>query len=86
MEITPITIYKFNGKKYRNLAAIKTEVENRIGAIIDYADMTLTPKQKLNLLKAIANKKAELHKLLDITFTIESVSAMSDYDKNILDL
>lgn len=85
MDIEQVTSYKFNGKEYRNLAAIKTDIENRIGEIID-CDVTLTPKQKLNMLKAIVTNKAKLHSLLDVSFTIEDGKFGIYQTKNILDL
>lgn len=86
MEIQTITRYKFDGKEYPDLMAVKTEVENRIGAIIDKIDVRLTPSQALNLLKIVTEDKDQLRKLLDVTFTIEGERFNQDQDKNILDL
>lgn len=86
MEITEIITYKYNGKIYTSLKEVKAAVENKIGAIIDESDVTLTPKQKLNLLAAIVKNKKELSQILDVTFTIEGESFGRDIVKNILDL
>lgn len=84
MEIQPITSYKLNGTEYKSLKAIKTEIENKIGAIIDYSDVTLTAKQKLNLLAAIIKNKQELMFLLNITFDPDPHNMQSKHI-NILD-
>lgn len=68
MEIQEITRWRFDGKEYNTVDAIKTEIENRIGKIIDYSDVTLNPKQRLNIHKAICENKTELRKLLSVTF------------------
>lgn len=83
MEIKTITRYKFDSKEYNSLSEIKTDIENRIGKIIDYSDVTLSPKQRLNIFNAIIENKAEINRLLTITFTTEGEEYQ---DKNILDL
>lgn len=84
MDITEIKRYKFDDKEYKDLPAVKTEIQNRIGEIIDYSDVTLTPKQKLNLFKAIVKYKGVLRNLLNVTIPIVEDSTWND--KNILDL
>lgn len=87
MEIKTITRYKFDGVEYENLNAVKTKVENRIGAIIDkLCNPPLTSKQRLQIFEVIAKKHVELSKLLNVTFTIEGPTFNSAEDKNILDL
>jgi hypothetical protein len=85
MDITTVTTYKLNGKEFKSLAAIKTHLENSIGAIIDYSDVTLTPKQKLNLLAAIIKNKKELVYLLSVRFNEKENGLQSDW-RNIFDI
>lgn len=84
MEIETITRYKFDGVEYDSIDKVKTEIENRIGKIIDYSDVTLTPKQKLNIHKAICEHKKELKKMLNVTFNREPNTLQGDWI-NILD-
>lgn len=86
MEIKTITRFKFDGKEYDNLPKVKTEVENRIGTILDQLNPRLTPKQAIQMLEIIVREKAKLHDLLNVTFEVEGETALSGYDKNILDL
>jgi hypothetical protein len=85
MEITEITRYEFDGKEYKTLQAIKTEIENRLGVIIDKCDIPLSSKQRLSILKVFITNKESLEYLLGITFTVET-SEYSEVTKNILDL
>lgn len=84
MNIQEITRYKFQGKEFDSLDKVKTEIENRIGSIIENADVTLNPKQKLNLLKAIIDNKKDLANLLTVTYDVHS-SLTGYQEKNILD-
>lgn len=85
-EIVTITRYKFDGKEYNSLNAVKTAVEDRLGAIIDKFSYNLSAKEKLNIMKIIIDNKAELRNLISITFTIEGERFNQDQEKNILDL
>lgn len=88
MEIQQITRYKLEGKEFDSLPKVKTEIENRIGAIIDKMDATLNSKQRLNILKALVKDKSALAKLLTVTFEIEpkEYGQMKSEVINILDL
>lgn len=85
MEIKTITRYKFDGKEYDLLPAIKTELENRIGKIIDSVEPPLTAKQRLALLKVIIKNRNELVKCLTVTYDAEPDTLHGD-NRNILDI
>lgn len=85
MDIQRIEIYKLNGKEYRKLKDIKTEIENNIGNIIDKVCPLLTPKQKLSLLQVIIDNKKELVKNLSITINMNEDNFQGD-SQNILDI
>lgn len=85
MDIQKIEIYKLNGKEYRSLKQIKTEVENIIGEIIDQVNPRLTPKQKLDFLQVIIKNKKELCSALSIGIDLDDTNLHGDY-KNILDI
>ena len=84
MEIKEITRYKFDGMEFDSLPKVKTEVENRIGKIIDKVPL-LSFKQRLDLLHVLSNNKSELSKLLSVTFQTDT-SELHNTIINILDL
>lgn len=82
MEVITITRYKFDGKEYDSIPKVKTEIENRIGAIID--KMNLPLKARLKMLEVIVSHKAELCKLLEVTHEFHTSEGYKE--KNVLDL
>ena len=84
MEIEQRTVYTVFNKDYKNPDAIKTEVINRIGKIIDCLDVRLPPKQGLNLLQVLIDNKKDLTELLNIEID-QADGGMSNHFINILD-
>lgn len=85
MEVKRIEKYQYKGKEYKSLQDIYTELQNGLGVIIDRFDVTLTPKQKLNILKGIVKDKKTLIGLLSVEIDNSDNSLYGDF-KNILDL
>lgn len=85
--IKEITNYKYGLVRYDSLQAVKTAVENYLGATIDDFDITLTPKQKLRILQGLKDNRMSLVKLLTVTYSPDDNkhSMKIDPDKNILD-
>jgi hypothetical protein len=63
-QIEQVTRYKFNGKEYKTLNKIKQEIEDDLGKIIDSMDVTMTPRQKLNIFNTLVSSKSQVIKLL----------------------
>lgn len=84
MEIKARSVYQYKGSDYSNLDDVKERVENHIGAVIDSLDVTLTPKQKLNILAGIVKNKRLLVELLTVEFN-NSDDVMYENMVNILD-
>ena len=85
MEIKRIELYKYNNTNFSRLLDVKSEVEGSIGIIIDRIDVTLTPKQKLNILTELIKSKPELVKLLQVEIDTAPDTLQGDM-KNILDI
>lgn len=87
--ITEVRKYTFEKKEYTTLQQIKTVVENKLGIFIDTLDVTLTPKQKLNILQGLIAYKTAVVYALSITYLQETDDENCLYntlEKNILDL
>lgn len=84
MEIKKITRYKLNGVEYPDLAKMREHCENQLGAIIDKFDVTLTPKQKLNILNGLTANHVELRKWLSVSYISEAENVLNDSPANIL--
>lgn len=56
--------YIFNGEEFSDTDKIEKYIEAKIGRIIDLSDVSLTPKQKLNIYNALVKNKEELIKML----------------------
>lgn len=87
--ITEVRKYTFENKEYTSLQQIKTVVENKLGIFIDTLDVTLTPKQKLNILQGLIAYKTAVVYALSITYLQETDDENCLYntlEKNILDL
>jgi hypothetical protein len=65
-QIEQVTRYKFNGKEYKTLSKIKQEIEDDLGKIIDSMDVTMTPRQKLNIFNSLVSSKSQVIKLLAV--------------------
>ena len=85
IKIKMVEKYIFNGVEYKDLASIATIMENKIGAVIDRADVTLTPRQKLNLLKSIVESRRQLVNALTVTIGVSDGSLYAP-EVNILDV
>jgi len=85
MEIQRIEVYRLYGKEYRSIKDIQTDIENKIGRIIDSFDVTLTPKQRLNILAGMVKNKMEIVKLLSVEID-QSDDPMYRNMENILDI
>ena len=57
MEIQQHVVYRLNGKGFRTLSACRQHVEDQLGAVIDRFDVTLTPAQRLNILRELTDNK-----------------------------
>jgi len=64
--IKPKIVYPYNGKEYSNIEALKRQIQNEIGKIIDEIRPVLPPKQALSTLEVIINNREKIKKLLDI--------------------
>lgn len=84
MEIQRVEIFKLAGVEYSTLKEVYTKVENDIGAIIDTFDVTLTPKQKLNILSGILSNKRALSGFLNIE--IDFGDGLQGDMRNLLDI
>ena len=81
MEIQEVIRYKYEGKEYNSLKEVRTEVENRLGAIIDKISPPLTFKQRLAILETLVNNKDEIKALLDVEYFSEA----AECNRNVLD-
>lgn len=91
MEITEVIRYKFGGKEYNSLHAIKTDIENQIGGIIDEIFNICPPAKasnKIKILEYLTNKttRDKIIRLLSVTFEKETEFLQGDSEVNILDL
>ena len=84
MEITKIERYKLRGVEFKTLATVREHVENQLGLIIDKLDVTLTPKQKLNILQGLTDNKRDMVTFLSVEFNMGD-DFQGDF-KNILDI
>lgn len=84
-EVQTVTRFRYAGKEYDSLSAIRVEIENRLGAIIDASDHTLSPKQKLNIHTAIIGNHAEIAELLTVRVDMDEDSLQGDR-RNILSM
>jgi len=70
--ITERTIYNVAGQDFprlRGMESIEQHIENVVGKMIDLADVTLTPTQKLKLFSALVednDNRAMLVRMLDL--------------------
>lgn len=58
--------FEYRGGLFNTIDAIEELIENKLGAIIDKMDVTLTPKQKLNILNTIIDERDPLVELLSV--------------------
>lgn len=70
--------YRYEGKEYFALADICKDVHNGIGAMVNSFDITLTPRQKLNIYEALIEKRKELVKLLSVEVDMDDDSLQGD--------
>lgn len=88
--IKTVERYKFDGKEYTSLAKVKTEVENRIGGVVDEV-INRHPEapNKLRLALHEYLQKPQVRELLtgllNVEFVVEE-HAIHTETKNILDL
>ena len=72
IEIQKLTRYKFDGSEFNSLDAVKTHVENNLGALIDKMSnslkVPLSTEQRLQMFDAVVSNKEELKKLLSIEY------------------
>lgn len=80
--VRPVTHFFYHGQSYKDCDAIKTEVENQIGKIIDKFDCNLNAKQRLAILDGIVKNHNQLSALLDVTIEDDE----EDTTLNILDV
>ena len=66
MRIPKIEKYVYNGREYHSIEAVQGRVESDIGAIIDRMDVTLTPKQRLNIFDTLVRHRVHLVALLTV--------------------
>jgi hypothetical protein len=85
IEIKRIERFNLRGKEFKSLREVYIDTENHLGAIIDSFDVTLTPKQRLNILSGIVHNKTALIATLSIVFDMSDDSMNSDV-RNILDM
>jgi len=64
--------YSVLGKEFDSIGSIATEIENRLGKIIDQTNVRLPPKQALELLDLIINNRDEIKCLLSIEVDVSS--------------
>lgn len=68
--VREITKYTYNGKEYKSLLDIKSEVENSLGLILDTFSNTmrvpLSTQQKLDIFAGIVSNKEAIKVLLSI--------------------
>ena len=86
VEIKRIERYKLRGNEYASLKQIQDHVQNKIGLIVDKMDVTLTPKQKLNILQVIIDNKEALKVQLDVCIDLKHDDPLYSSMKNILDM
>ena len=80
MTIEQVTTYRFDGRDFQDLKAVRTHIENEIGRIIDSTQpLRLTPQQALAVLDAITKNHKRLTYLLGAEYETD------DETKNILE-
>lgn len=69
------TVYTYNNKDFNSLIAVKTEVENSLGVIIDHVNKVLPihkqlgANQKLKILEVLTANKELVVDLLTVEFS-----------------
>ncbi len=85
-EVKTLQRYRWGAQEYKSLGDLHTHLENRIGMIIDRMEITLTPKQKLSILKGIIADKDELVLLLSVNGEFEQDTWTNVFDLNAYEL
>jgi hypothetical protein len=65
-EIKRKEYFVLHGEEFSSLRKVHTDVENRLGAVIDTFDVTLTPAQKLKIMAGMVHNKNAIKDLLSV--------------------
>jgi len=76
--IERIERYVFDGKEFRDLAAVAKHVESEIGKVIDSTPNRLTPKDALAVFDALVKHRTRLCQLLSAQYYTDQDELQSD--------
>jgi len=67
-EVHEVTTYRCSGVIYKSIDDLSSDLESKMGSIIDTIDVTLTPKQKLKIFNTLIENRSTIVQVLSIKF------------------